>query len=48
MEQILFQDLRIDEEQLSLLDINLIKKLQEVKPHSAIQTLLNLLETKNS
>jgi hypothetical protein len=40
----LFEDLRIEEEDLSQLNLNLLKTIHQTRPHSAIKYLIQLLE----
>lgn len=44
LQEILFEDFRIEEEDLKKLDISLLKKINEAYPHSTITYLINLLQ----
>ena len=43
LEEILFEDFRIEEEDLQKLDLALLKKINQVYPHSSINHLINYL-----
>ncbi len=44
MNEILFEDLRIDKEDLSTFDIDLVKEIYDAQPHSALKFFIAVLE----
>lgn len=48
LEEILFDDLRIEEEDLQKVDLTLLKKINEAYPHSTISCLIRLLSRSKS
>lgn len=46
LKEILFEDLRMDEEDLKQFDLAAVKAIHQARPHSAVRYLLNYLESK--